>query len=258
MNIFVLLKMIPDTVEELTVGPDEKSLEQDYLRFKLSDSDEHALEQAILLKEGQGGTVTVAALDAPEADDALFTALAKGADRAVKLMNGSADGQAFGAARAFASFLRSQDKTIEPDTLILLRSQASDELDGEIAPLVADLLGLPYLGVVTGVVHEGNEILGTKEFAEGLRGEYRLPLPAVLGIQSAEKPPRYVPFSKVRSATKTRQIETVESQPAENPGRLVVEKLYRPQVAERAEMIEGPPETVADRIVELLKSNSLI
>jgi electron transfer flavoprotein beta subunit len=85
MNLFVLLKTVPDTVEELTVGADEKSLDAQWLRFKLSDSDEHALEQALLLKEKHGGQVTVVALDAPELDDSLFTALAKGADRAVKL-----------------------------------------------------------------------------------------------------------------------------------------------------------------------------
>ena len=33
-------------------------------------------------------------------------------------------------------------------------------------------------------------------------------LPAVLGIQAAEKPPRYVPISKVRATMKTAKIET--------------------------------------------------
>ena len=59
MQMFVLIKMAPDTVEELTVAADGKSLDGESLRFKLGDSDEHALEQALLLKERHGGTVTV-------------------------------------------------------------------------------------------------------------------------------------------------------------------------------------------------------
>ena len=68
-------------------------------------------------------------------------------------------------------------------------------------------------GVVTGVVPDGAGVTVTKEFAGGLRGEFALPLPAVLGIQSAEKPPRYVPIAKVRAAMKSAKIETVDVTP---------------------------------------------
>ena len=85
MNYYVLLKMVPDTVEELELAPDGKSLDAEMVRLRVSDSDEHAVEEALLLKEKHGGSVTVAALEAPEVDDVLFTALAKGAGRAVKL-----------------------------------------------------------------------------------------------------------------------------------------------------------------------------
>ena len=63
MNLYVLLKMVPDTVEELNVAADGKSLDSEFLRFKLSEPDEHALEQALILKEKHGGKVTVVALE---------------------------------------------------------------------------------------------------------------------------------------------------------------------------------------------------
>src|SRR5512135_1781951 len=114
MNIFVLFKMSPDTVEELTVGADQKSLDDQFLRFKLSDSDEHALEQALLLKEKHGGSVTVVALDAPEIDDALFTASAKGADRVIKLSGDLTNIQSLAAAKTFASFLKPDGQALPP------------------------------------------------------------------------------------------------------------------------------------------------
>lgn len=255
MNLFVLLKTVPDTVEELTVAADQKSLDAEWLRFKLSDADEHALEQALLLKEKHGGTVTVVAMDAPELDESLFMAFAKGADRVVKLAGDLAGVQSVAAARLFAEFFKTAP--LPADALVLVRSQAIDDLEGEIGPYLADQLGLPYVGVVTGVAPGGAGVVVTKEFAGGLRGEFSCAMPAVLGIQSAEKPPRYVPIAKVRAAMKASKLETVDVS-AEAPARYPIERMYKPESSGRAEMWEGSPEDVADRIVDLLANQSLI
>jgi len=91
MDTLVVLKMVPDIVEELTLAADGRGLDRNQARMILNESDDHALEEALLLKERHGGKVTVLALDAPELDEALFAALAKGADRAVKV-TGAAEG----------------------------------------------------------------------------------------------------------------------------------------------------------------------
>jgi electron transfer flavoprotein beta subunit len=258
MNIMVCLKLVPDTVEELEVAADQKSLDPEFLRYKLSDPDEHALEQALLLKERHGGTVTAVALDAPEVDDVLYTALAKGATRAVKIAGDWGGLQSVATARILASFLAPPGQSLTVDTLVLLRSQAIDDLEGEVGSYLAELLGVPQLGVVTSVAVGGDGLTVMKEFSGGLRGEFSLPLPAVLGIQSAEKPPRYVPFAKVTAARKSGKIETVDVTAPESPAFVAVDKIYKPEVSGRAQMLEGTPEAVADKIVEILASNSLI
>ena len=100
------------------------------------------------------------------------------------------------------------------------------------------------------------------ENVEVVRGAYaafaRGDVPAVLGIQSAEKPPRYVPIAKVRAAMKTAKIETVDAGAVEKPARVEVERMYKPEAAGRAQMLEGAPEEVADKVVELLSKNSVI
>ena len=55
------------------------------LKHILNESDDHALEQALLLKEAGGGTVVVVALDFGDVDNTLYAAAAKGADRIVKI-----------------------------------------------------------------------------------------------------------------------------------------------------------------------------
>ena len=256
MNLYVLLKMVPDTVEELNVAGDNKSLDAEYLRFKLNDPDEHALEQALLLKEKAGGKITVVALDAPEVDDSLFTALAKGADRAVKIPADQAGLGTVATARAFAAFFKSAGP-LAADTLILPGSQAVDDLEGEVAAYLAELLDLPYLGVVCGVAPAGGKVVALKEFSGGLRGKFEVPLPAVLGIQSAEKPPRYVPVAKVRAAMKSGKIESAEVAAPEPARVLAVDRMYKPEATGRAEMLEGTPDAVADRIVALLAEKGI-
>jgi electron transfer flavoprotein beta subunit len=255
MNILVLLKMVPDVVEELEIAPDGKSLDASSVRMILSERDDHALEEALLLKERYGGTVTVLALEAPEIDEALFTALAKGADRAIKISGAGGSLTTSAAARLFSLVLPT---VAGPADLILTGVQAIDDLDGLVAPILSRLLGLPYMGVVTAVKIADKTATVVREYAGGVRGEFEVPLPAVLGIQSAEQPPRYVPVAKVRAAMKSQKIESIPAPATSQPALVEILQMTKPQVAGRAEILEGSPEEVAGKICEILVARGLL
>ncbi len=254
MNMLVLLKMVPDVVEELEVAADGKSLDTSFLRTIINERDDHALEQALLLKERHGGKVTVVALDAPDIDDTLFAAMAKGADRAVKITDAPEGLTTQTAAKLCAQALAG----LLPADLILTGVQALDDLDGLSAAIVAHQLGLPYIGVVTGVTADGPTATVIKEFAGGVRGEFAVTLPAVLGVQAAEKPPRYVPVAKVRAMMKTQKIETVPAAGDVSAATIEVRQLAKPVVSSHAEMLEGSPEEAAAKLVERLAQRGLI
>lgn len=260
MKIVVLLKMVPDVVEELEIASDGKTLDTEFLRLIANELDSQALEEALLLKEKYGGSVAVVALDAPEVDDALFTALAKGADQAFKV----AAGDNALSTRAGAHLLVQALSAIPgllPADLILTGAQATDDLDGLTAPLVAHWLQLPQVGIVTAVKVDSASGIATvlREFPGGVRGEFEVKLPAVLGIQAAEKPPRYVPVAKVRVAMKSQTIQSVPaSAAAEGGGRLQVEKMAKPEVTEHAQMLEGSPEEIAGQLCEILAVRGLL
>ena len=57
MNIVVLIKLVPDLVEELEIDDSGKALDTTFMRMIINEPDEHALEQAIILKEREGGDV---------------------------------------------------------------------------------------------------------------------------------------------------------------------------------------------------------
>jgi electron transfer flavoprotein beta subunit len=255
MNIVVPIKFVPDLVEELEIDPSGVALDRTYMRLIPSEQDEHALEQALLLKERYGGNLTVVTLDTGDVDETLFTAIAKGADRVVKVLG---EGFAEGVNNHAASSVLQAALEGIPFDLILTGTQAADDLDGSTGPLLAARLGLPFVGYVTGVKQEDGGVVARKEYPGGLVAEMEVALPAVLGIQAAENPPRYVVTSLVMAAMKTAKIEEVEAGEADSSGAAEVARMYLPEPSERAEMIEGNVDHVADVLVTLLRERGLL
>jgi len=259
MKILVLMKMVPDIVEELEVAGDGKSLDQEFLRFIVNERDEYALEQALLLKDRLQATVTVVAPEAPEVDDVLFTARAKGADRVIKVVGLPVPSGARATAAALAATLPLIDGVLPAD-LVLSGCQAIDDLDGFVAPLLAAALDLPYLGLVSRVALDAGAATAvvSKEYAGGVMGRFELTLPALLGIQGCEKPPRYVPIAKVRAAIAAGGIETVAASGESAVAPLEVTAMAKPEAAGHAEMLQGSARDVAEKVADILAARGLL
>jgi len=254
MNIVVLFKLVPDLVEELSIDTDGASLDTAWLRLIINEFDDHAIEQAILLKESHGAQVTVITLDADGADDVLFTAIAKGADQAIKFM---ADPSERVNNHALGRSLSKALKEIQPD-LILTGVQAHNDLDGSIGPLLAEYMNMPYVGYISGIQFSDSQVSIRKEYPGGLIAEMDVKLPAVLGIQASEQPPRYVAVSKVRQAMKTASIQEQEVTDMDSSGGLTVSRMFQPETSHKATMIEGDADDVALRLVEILKQTDVL
>jgi electron transfer flavoprotein beta subunit len=249
MKIAVPIKFVPDLVEELSIDASGAALDTSWLRLIINEFDDHAIEQAILVKERGSGEVTVIATDAEGVDDILFTAAAKGADKLVKLTGDFSGGMnCHAAARVLAELL----KEIQPD-LILTGVQAHNDLDGSVGSLLAEYLGMPYVGYVSGVTAASGSVSIRKEYPGGIIAEMEVKLPAVLGIQAAEQPPRYVAYSKINQVSKTAKIEERAVSDLDPSGGAAIGRMFKPEPAQRAEIIDGSPEEVADKLVGIFK-----
>ena len=81
MNIYVLLKRTFDTEEKITLS--NGKINEDGAEFIINPYDEYAVEEAIQVRDAQGGEVTVVSVGNEESEKQLRTALAMGADKAV-------------------------------------------------------------------------------------------------------------------------------------------------------------------------------
>src|SRR5579859_3735008 len=153
MHIAVVLKQVPDLVEELEIDSGGKDIDRSFVKMKLNEFDDHALEQAVLLKESGGAKVTAVALAAHGIDQVLYAAKARGVDAAIKVDAGE---EMLDSRRA-ASALAEAIKELGPD-LVLTGVQAADDLFGQTAPYLAAALGWPHVSVVSGVELAGDKV----------------------------------------------------------------------------------------------------
>lgn len=250
MNIIVPIKQVPDLVEELEIDSMGKDLDREWLKLKVNEFDDHALEEALLLKEDNGGTVTVIALDGEDIEKALYAAAAKGADRVVKV-TGDFEGPVSNhtAAKALANAIQGMDCD-----LVLTGVQSVEDRDGQLGVLLAHYLGMPHISVVTSVSIDGSKVTVHKEYGGGVVAEFEASTPLVLGIQAARETPRYVPVAKVRQAMRSTEMEEVAAAAGGASAGSSVKRMFKPVSGGHAEMIQGSVEDIAGKLAEIIKN----
>src|SRR5258708_665059 len=254
MRIVVPLKQVPDLVEELELNDDGTDVDREFLKFVLSEWDDQALEEALLVKEATGGEVVVVGFGDPDVELSLYTAVAKGADKAVNL-TGLGEGWIDSHTRAatLAGWLSGQDVD-----LVLAGVQAVHDLDGQLPAPLGPMLGLPHLRAGISIHGKDSHIQVSQEFGGGKSARLEVKLPAVVGVQAARAPARYASITRIRQAQQAGGIEEVSVSPAGAGAGIEVRRLFAPEKTGHAEMLTGTPEDVADRILDLIRSKGLL
>ena len=245
---------MPKAGDELELDPSGRDIDREYVDMTICDFDDQALEEAILIKEATGATVTAVGLRAEGIDAALQVAYARGADRVVVADAGELDPyDSRTAALAFAEAFRA----LAPD-LILVGVQTPSDVFGQAAPVLAASLGWPQASVVVGVTVADGTARVVQEYAGGRLAVLALELPAVVGVQSASAPPRYVSMARLRQAMTEASPETLAvsvDAPATAPA---LTALDRPEPQLRATMLEGDAEAIAQQILGVLRERGAL
>ncbi|RLI80266.1 electron transfer flavoprotein subunit beta [Archaeoglobales archaeon] len=248
MNIIVLAKHAPDPESEINVASDGKSVDERGLVFDINDWDRYAIEEAIRIKEEKGGEVVVVGVGS-KCEDTLRKCLAMGADRAIKIpVDTSLD--AYQTAEAIKEAIKD-----EKFDLILAGMMSQDLNNAQVGVLLAAMLDLPFATAVSVISSiEDNSLTVARELEGGYNEEVTLPTPCLITVQSGINEPRYVSIMGIKRA-KTKEMKEVSVSPTTST--LEVEKMYLPPV-KKAEMIEGDPSEIANKLIEILKDRGLI
>lgn len=250
MKIVVAIKQVPVRDSYLRVDSSGKWIQEADLTFEINEPDAYALEEALQLKEKQGGEVVVLCAGPARAQQTIREALAKGADRAIHIEEenlGTFD--TLGVARLLAGAARD-----EKADLILTGLQSDDLGFGQTGVVLAELLGLPHSTIIMQVEVNGPKLRVKRELEDGWFQHIEMPLPAVLTIQSGINKLRYATLMGIKKARakEIRRVTAAElgAAPASSAR---IEKIYPPEKNKQALIFEGDAKTAAAQLAEKLK-----
>ena len=247
MKILVAIKQVPERDAQVHVAADGKWIDESDLNYTINEPDAYALEEALQLKEKNGGEVVVVCAGPERVTSTLREALAKGADRAIHIEAddlGSRD--TLGVAQILADAMKSES----PD-LILTGLQSDDLGLGQTGVVMAELLGIPHATIIMHVEATGSGLKVKRELEDGWFQHVEMPLPALLTIQSGGNKLRYATLMGIKKA-KTKETKTVQAAAATAPA-IALDRVYLPEKQKKTEMLTGTPDQVAAKIVEKLK-----
>ncbi len=250
MKIIVAIKQVPDRDAPVHIDRASKWIEETDLQCALNEPDAYALEEALQLKEKNGGEVIVLSAGPERVGTTIREALAKGADRAIHIVSedlGARD--ALGVARLLAAAAKQEN----PD-LILTGLQSEDLGNGQTGVIVAELLGLPHATLILHIEKTDAGLEVKRELEEGWFQTIQLPTPAVLTIQSGGSKLRYATLMGIkRSKTKeVRRLTEAELGAESNPV-AVLEQIALPKKKKSTQMLTGTAKEAAAALVEKLK-----
>ena len=248
MKILVAIKQVPERDAQVHVAADSKWIEEEDLAYTINEPDAYALEEALQLKEKNGGEVVVLCTGPERVTSTLRDALAKGADRAIHIeANDLGTRDTLGLARLLADAVKAES----PD-LILTGLQSDDLGLGQTGVVVAELLGIPHATIILQVEVVGAGLRVKRELEDGWYQHVEMPLPSLLTIQSGGNKLRYATLMGIKKA-KSKETRTVEAATASGTPAITLDRVYLPEKQKKTEMLTGTPAQIAAKLVEKLK-----
>lgn len=250
MKIVVAIKQAPARDSLLRIDPDGKWIQEGDLSWEINEPDAYALEEALQLKEKNGGEVIALCAGPARASQTIREALAKGADRAIHIEDDNVDKlDTLGVARVLAKAIEGE----RPD-LVLTGLQSDDLGYGQTGVVIAELLGWAHSTIIMEVETRDGGIRVKRELEGGWFQHIHMPLPAVLTIQSGISKLRYATLMGIKKA-KTKEVKKLS--PADlgvtaNPV-VSIARVYMPQKSKQTQMLEGGAKEVAAKLVEKLR-----
>lgn len=247
MNIFVLMKRTFDTEEKISISGGK--INEDGAEFIINPYDEYAIEEAIQVRDAQGGEVTVITVGSEEAEKQLRTALAMGADKAV-LINTEDDleySDQYTTAKILAEYLK--DKEAD---LIIGGNVAIDGGSGQVGPRVAELLNIPYVTTITNLEINGTTATVVRD-VEGDSEVIETSLPLLVTAQQGLNEPRYPSLPGIMKAKKKPldelELDDLDLDEDDVEAKTKTIEIYLPAQKQAGKVLDGE---LADQVKELV------
>jgi electron transfer flavoprotein beta subunit len=256
MNIFVIMKRTFDTEEKITVQNGQ--INEDGAEFIINPYDEYAIEEAIQLRDANGGEVTVVTIGGEDSEKELRTALAMGCDKAVLINTEDdlEDGDQYSSSRILAEYFKDQEVDI-----ILGGNVAIDGGSGQVGPRLAELLDIAYVTTITKLEIDGDKATIVRD-VEGDSEVIEASLPILVTAQQGLNEPRYPSLPGIMKAKKKPldelELDDLDLEEDDVEAKTKTIEIYLPPKKEAGKVLEGEIEDQVKELVSLLRNEAKV
>jgi electron transfer flavoprotein beta subunit len=258
VKIAVCVKHVPEGTTHARINPETKRLDRSG-EGAINPFDTHAVEEALKVKEAQGGEVVVVSMGPQRAQDSVRKALAMGADSALLITDETAAGSDLVATTNILA------AALEPEgaDLVIFGQQAGDSDGAVLWAAVADKLRRPVISQVAELTLSDGKVTGKRQTEFGY-DTIEAPLPAIVAVSDAINEPRYPSLKGIMGArSKPQRSVTVSELGVDTAGvgeagsKTVVQGLNDPPPRGDTVKIEDDG-SAPEKIVEYLEEKKLL
>jgi electron transfer flavoprotein beta subunit len=262
MKILVTVKEVAEVDDEFEI--DGLDVAERYLDYDLNEWDDYAVEEAVQLSEAEDDVEVVTVTVGPErSEETVRMALAKGADRAIRVWDDALAGAEFLDVSTKADLLAAVVEAEEPD-LVLTGVQSADDAFGATGVALAERVGFEWAAVVNDLEHDAAANVSDvrRELEGGVEELTEVEGPAVLTIQTGINEPRYASLRGIRQAQrKPLEVQSLDdlgldASVVDSPVSLT--SMYEPESESDAVVWEGSPEETADELATFLREQGVV
>tara|TARA_B110000014_G_scaffold261102_1_gene252167 strand:- start:1410 stop:2183 length:774 start_codon:yes stop_codon:yes gene_type:complete len=253
MKICVLVKQVPDKNDKIKLNQDQISIDTQNFNFVTNESDNYAVEEALLIKEKLQGEVVICSFGKESSGQVIKDALSKGADRGILIENDTEkEYDILNVSKIFKQALSEENFD-----LILSGLQSDDMGNGQLGILLAEHLDTSHGSLVMETnISDNSKIKIKRELENGWFQWSELDLPASLTIQSGINKPRYAslrgimmmkkkPIATIKLSEMNANIDKIEN----------LKSMYIPQKTKESIKIDGSADEIADKLYDILKND---
>lgn len=246
MNILVCISKTPDTTARIAFKDNSTIFDENGVQFIMNPFDEfYSLVRAVELQEQFGGTVTVLNVGDASNDIIIRKALAIGANKAVRINVESRS--AYFTAYQIAEYAK--DKNFD---IIFFGKETIDFNGGEVQPMVAEMLNLPYIHLASHLTLEGKTGKLDRDIEGGVE-KVEVDLPFVVSASKGMAEQR-IPNMKGIMMAKSKPLDVVEPFPVEEKVQII--KYEIPEQRTGVQLID--PENVEELVKKLHEEAKVI
>ena len=222
---------------------------------KVSTFDKNAVEEALKLKSSQGGEVVVFTVGPADARKSMKEALAMGADRGVLVVAEATISDTLHTASLLAGALSKAG----PFDAIFCSEGSSDTYSGQVPPMLAELMALPYAGYVRKLVVSQGKAVAERSLEESVEA-VEMPVPFIASVVSEINEPRYPTLIQIMQASKkpVEELPAALLPQAQRASSTAVVSMVAHVSNRKKLMIGGTPEDAAAKLLEALDKEGVL